>query len=226
MARDDIEAYFPAEFALSKGWRKSVNQRLKSVLKEISGGRFLEIGIGPKIRRNRFKLMHEFSIDYTGLDFQNVCNEREQELRSAGLRGDNIRFLPNRRGSYLYNIVRLHRSGEKFDLVYLDGHHTLYTDFPVAFACLPLLRRNSYIAFDDVRWRLADKEASRRLSNDNFYRSIYDFDLYEEDEKKERHIGLIIREYLLPYFDLQIVHDFSCPAWILLKAGHSWQFSK
>lgn len=219
----ELKKFFPEEFIPLKGWRGLTEKRLKLLLEKISTGKFLEVGMGPNVRLDRAKHIKELEISYTGLDYTDVCEMHKKSFIENNINGS-FRFVKNNRGNYLYNLIKLHRKKEKFDLIYVDGHHTMYIDFAAAMACLPLLKAGSYIAFDDVRWCLSEKELS--LKENPFYKSIYDFDLYEEDEKKDRHIGIIIKDYLLPYYNLSLVEELCCPGWLVLKAGSSWQFDK
>ena len=147
------------------------------------------------------------------MDFQDICDIHFNTLKDEGI--TDLEFVGNRVGTYLYNLIRLQRQGRKFDVIYLDGHHTMYTDFAAAFACIPLLKKGGVIAFDDVRWSLGEKE--KNLKNNEFYKDIYDFSLYEQHEKDEYHIEVIIEEYLIPMFNMEIHEKYSLPGWISLK---------
>jgi predicted O-methyltransferase YrrM len=141
-------------------------------------------------------------------------------IKEEGLPIEHLTYMGNDVGTYLYNLIRLKRYGKKYDLIYLDGHHTLYVDFAAAMACLPLLKPGGYFALDDVTWTLAKKEES--LKTNEFYSMLYDFSQYTEEEKQEPHIGLIIQEYLEPFFGLQRADEFSLPYWIVLRAPSNW----
>lgn len=213
ISQQQKEKYFPDKYELVKGHRLELENMLQNLLCEYKSGSFLEIGLGPRVRVKRAKLLKEMSISYTGLDFEAVCTTHAQTLADEGISG--LEFIGNRVGTYLYNLIRLQRESRKFDVIYLDGHHTMYTDFPAAFACIPLLKPGGVIAFDDVRWSLGVKE--KNLKESEFYKDIYDFSLYEQDEKDERHIEVIIKEYLIPMFGLEIYEKYSLPSWIALK---------
>jgi len=205
-----------------KGHRKTVSRNLMRLLDEIPGGRFLEIGIGPKFRLKRLQKLVDKNISYTGMDFEPVCKMHKDQVVENNLPDDNITYIDNRVGTYLYNLIRLKRSRRKFDLIYLDGHHTMYVDFPAAMAVVPLLADSGYFVLDDVTWTLARKEES--LAKSEFYQDIYDFNLYTEEEKREAHIKIIIDEYLIPEFGFEIVDKLSVPSWIVLRRkGKSWR---
>lgn len=49
-------------------------------------------------------------------------------------------FWENPSGTYLFNLIRLARNRETFDIVYLDGSHSIYVDLAAAIAAVRLLR--------------------------------------------------------------------------------------
>lgn len=199
--------------------RKGIQERLASILAQNRSGSFLEIGLGPKVRTERHRLIRDLGLSYTGLDFEAVCAMHAEALEAAGLRGPHLEFVPNSCGTYLYNLVRLKREGRGFDVIFLDGHHTLYTDMAAVFAVLPLLKPGSFFILDDVEFTLERKESD--LKNSEFYKSIYDFSQYTAEEKREPHIGVILYEYLLTMFNFDIVQKFSSSAWVVLRVPKS-----
>ncbi|QQN65482.1 hypothetical protein JIR23_07015 [Bradyrhizobium diazoefficiens] len=116
-------------------YRHSVQARLVQLLRQNPGCRFLEIGVGPTFRRERFKAINEFGIHYVGLDLQHVCAERRAD---AGITDRNITFMGNPSGTYLFNLIRLARNRETFDIIYLDGSHSIYVDLAAAIAAVRL----------------------------------------------------------------------------------------
>lgn len=52
--------------------RHSVHSRLLQILQN-PGCRFLEIGVGPTFRQERFRAIDDLGIHYVGLDFEHVC---------------------------------------------------------------------------------------------------------------------------------------------------------
>lgn len=195
--------------------RNNIQEKLVRAIRRKRGGQLLEIGLGPKVRIARHKVINKVGISYTGLDFKNVCEMHANKLKDKNLYTELVEFIPNECGSYLYNLVRLQREGRQFDLVYLDGHHTLLTDMAAAFAVLPLLKPGALFILDDVEFTLANKESD--LTRSEFYRSIYNFSDYTEDEKKEAHIGVILYEYLLPMYNFRMVKGLSSAAWVVLR---------
>lgn len=99
----------------------SVHARLVQLLRQHPECRFLEIGVGPTLRQERFRAINELGIQYVGLDFEHVCAERRADLAAAGIADRNITFLGNASGTYLFNLIRLARNRETFDIIYLDG---------------------------------------------------------------------------------------------------------
>lgn len=51
-----------------RAYRQSVHARLVQLLRQHPGCRFLEIGVGPTLRRERFRAISELDIQYVGLD--------------------------------------------------------------------------------------------------------------------------------------------------------------
>ena len=196
--------------------RQEINKNIEVLLEKFEIKSFLEIGLGPKLRPTRLQTIDRLGIRFTGLDFQEVCDMHDAERERLGIPRDRMRYLGNQTGTYLYNLIRLQREGAKFDFIYLDGHHTMYVDFPAAMACIPLLSPGALIAFDDVTWTLAEKEKS--LSSSEFYKSMYDFDIYTSDEKAETHIGVIANEYFRDLFGFEEIAPFSAENWKLLRA--------
>lgn len=49
-----------------RAYRQSVHARLVQILRQNPGCRFLEIGVGPTFRQERFRAMNELGIGYVG----------------------------------------------------------------------------------------------------------------------------------------------------------------
>lgn len=64
-----------------RAYRHSVHARLVKILRQHPGCRFLEIGVGPTFRQERFRAINDLGIHYGGLDFEHVCAERRADLR-------------------------------------------------------------------------------------------------------------------------------------------------
>lgn len=135
-----------------RAYRQSVHARLAQLLRQNPGCRFLEIGVGPTFRQERFRAIDELGIHYKGLDFEHVCAERRADLAAAGIVDRNITFLGNASGTYLFNLIRLARNRETFDIIYLDGSHSIHVDLAAAIAAVRLLRPSALFLFNDVRF--------------------------------------------------------------------------
>lgn len=153
-----------------------------------------------------------------GLDFERVCVQRRADLAAAGIADRNITFLGNGSATYLFNLIRLGRSRETFDIIYLDGSHSIYVDLAAAIAAVRLLKPGALFLFDDVRFcfgtrhliqstaEYADADATRQLT---------------EEEASEPHVTIIIRDYLIPLFSFEVERSWSDPDWIALRAPRS-----
>lgn len=147
------------------------------------GCRFLEIGVGPTFRQERFRANNEFGIQYVGLDFEHVCAERRADLTAAGIADQNIAFLGNPSATYLFNLIKLTRNRETFDIIYLDGSHSIYVDLAAAIAAVRLSRPGALFLFDDVRFcfgrrrsipttaQYADANEAKQLSEEEAQRT-------------------------------------------------------
>lgn len=135
-----------------RAYRQSVHARLVRILRRHPGCRFLESGVGPTFRQERFRAINDLGIHYVGLDFEHVCAERRADLAAAGIADRNIAFLGNSSGTYLFKLIRLARNREAFDIIYLDGSHSIYVDLAAAIAAVRLLRPGALFLFDDVRF--------------------------------------------------------------------------
>lgn len=201
-----------------RAYRQSVHARLVQILRHNPGCRFLEIGVGPTFRQERFRVINELGIRYVGLDFEHVCAQRQADLAAAGIADRNITFLGNPSRTYLFNLVRLTGNRETFDIIYLDGSHSIYVDLAAAVAAVRLLRPGALFIFDDVRFcfgkrhlvqstaQYADADESRQLT---------------EDEANEPHVMIIIRDYLIPLFSFDVERSWSDPDWIALRTPRS-----
>ncbi|MGY8669321.1 hypothetical protein Q3C01_44275 [Bradyrhizobium sp. UFLA05-109] len=198
-----------------RAYRQLVQSRLLHILREHPRCRFLEIGVGSTFRHDRFKTIDDLGIEYVGLDFEHVCAKRRADLAAAGIANRDIRFIGNIVGTYLYNLIRLARHRETFDIIYLDGNHSIYVDLAAAIASVRLLKPGALFLFNDVRCafgnrglihakgRYADREATKELT---------------EDEASEPHVMIIIRDYVIPLFGFAVERSWSDPNWIALRA--------
>lgn len=192
-----------------RAYQRFVENRLLHILRQNPGCHFLEIGIGRSFRQERFNTIDELRINYVGLDFEHVCAERRTRLSAAGIVNRNIRFWGNYLGTYLFNLVRLARHYESFDIIYLDGDHSLYVDFAAAIAAVRLLKPGGLFLFGDVRFAFGSRELAQPTKQ------------LTEDEANEPHVPIIIREYLIPLFNFEVEKSLSDPDWIALRAPTS-----
>lgn len=86
-----------------------------------------------------------------GLDFEHVCAQRRADLARMASPIETSHFWKSA-GTYLFNLVRLARNRETFDIIYLDGSHSIYGDLAAAVAAIRLLRPGALFLFDDVRF--------------------------------------------------------------------------
>lgn len=197
-----------------QAYRHSVHARLVQLLRQHPGCRFLEIGVGPTLRQERFRAINELGLQYVGLDFEHVCAERRADLAAAGIADRNITFLGNASGTYHFNLIRLARSRETFDVIYLDGSHSIYVDLAAAFAAVRLLRPGALFLFDDVRFCFGKRHLVQSTAQ---YADAHESRPLTEDEAHEPHVMIIIRDYLIPLFSFEVERSWSDPDWIALR---------
>ncbi|MGY4298646.1 SAM-dependent methyltransferase [Bradyrhizobium sp. i1.4.4] len=199
----------------SRAHRQLVHNRLLQIYHQSPGCRLLEIGVGPMFRLERFKTIDELGIHYVGLDFEHVCSECRADLTSAHIANRKIRFWGNRVGTYLFNLIRLARHRETFDIIYLDGNHSIYVDLPAAVAAVRLLKPGGLFLFDDVRFCFGSTDLIECTLQ---HAETQEAKNLTEDEANEPHVRIIIREYLIPLFGFEVAHSWSNPDWIALRA--------
>lgn len=188
------------------------------LLRQTPGYRFLEIGVGPTLRQERFRAINELDIRYVSLDFEHVCAQRRADLSRAGIADRNITFLGNPSGTYLFNLIRLARNREAFDIIYLDGSHSIYVDLAAAIAAVRLLRPGALFLFDDVRFSFGTRHLIQSTAQ---YADANEAKQLTEDEAGEAHVTIIIRDYLIPLFRFEVERSWSDPDWIVLRAPKS-----
>lgn len=162
-------------------YRHSVQARLIQLLRQNPGCRFLEIGVGPTLRQERFSAINELGIRYVGLYFEHVCAQRRADLAKARIADRNITFLGNASGTYPFNLIRLARNRETFDIIYLDGSHSIYVDLAAPVAAIRLLRPGALFLFDDVRFSFGRR---RLIPTTTQYADANEAGQLTEDEAK------------------------------------------
>lgn len=200
---------------------------IESFLNSRSNGAYLEIGLGEGPKIERLPILRKNGMKYVGVDFANVCAEHTRLIRKLGF-GDMIdsgaiTFWGNTTGTYNYNLLKMLRQGLQFDLIYLDGHHTLQIDLPAAILATTLLKPDGLFALDDIWWSLS-KVA--RLMHDNFnlwmyYKDAYELDRYEPEEIADQGMRAIVYEILIPHFGYRMVEALSNPGWVVLERAQT-----
>lgn len=197
-------------------------RHLQSILAQTAQGgssHFLEIGIGEHPRLARVKFMQQNNVRYTGCDFESVCVQHAGELKQAGLGLDHVRFVSNRVGTYAWTLFDLLQDGEAFDVIYVDGHHTFYVDFPAFILADLLLKPGGYLLVDDIQWTLEfmQNTMARRFAAWRFYRKMYDFSQYDLCQRKLPHIRMIVERVLIARLGYSKVEEYSPPEWWALR---------
>ncbi|MBL8158387.1 hypothetical protein JNK62_02560 [bacterium] len=189
----------PAIDTLADDPRGRKEDRICEILARIPGGKFLEVGIGEFPRAERFALMRDMDISYVGCDFESVCKSHEVELALKEIDQTRIRFAPNSTGTYAWTLFEMLKSGEQYEVIYIDGHHTFYIDLPAILLADRLLKPGGYLLLDDMQWTLSFLKANlkRSLSQWHFYRKIYNFSEYTEHQQSVPHIRMIAEELFL-----------------------------
>lgn len=139
-------------------------------------------------------------------------------LARAGIADRNITFLGNASGTYLFNLIRLARNRETFDIIYLNGSHSIYVDLAAAVAAMRLLRPGALFLFDDLRFCFGRR---RLIPTTTQYADANEAKQLTEDEAGEAHVTIIIRDYLIPLFGFEVERSWSDPDWIALRAPKS-----
>lgn len=150
--------------------------------------------------------------------FRPTAAERRADLAEAGIADRNITFLGNASGTYLFNLIRLARSRETFDVIYLDGSDSIYVDLAAAFAAVRLLRPGALFLFDDVRFCFEKRHLVQSTAQ---YTDADESRQLTEDEANEPHVMIIIRDYLIPLFSFEVEWSWSDPDWIALRTPKS-----
>jgi hypothetical protein len=196
---------------------------VKTFLGSRTNGAYLEIGLGGAPKMERLQILSDNRMKYVGVDFASVCEAHERAIRKAGL-GDMIdsgaiSFRGNATGTYNYSLLKLLRQGMQFDLIYLDGHHTLQTDLPAAILATTMLKPDGLFAVDDIYWSL--KKVARLMHDDfktwMFYKDAYELHRYEPEEIADNGMRAIVFDILIPHFGYREVEALSRPGWAVLE---------
>lgn len=199
--------------------RTGKEERIRDVFSRFPNGTFLEIGIGEYPRSDRFELLRKHNISYVGCDFASVCTSHQTELAIKNFGTERIRFAPNATGTYSWTLFEMLQRGEKYDVIYLDGHHTFYIDLPALLLADRLLKPGGYLLLDDMQWTLAFLKGNlkRSISQWYFYRRMYDFSQYSDKQQQLPHIRMIADELLLKNARYTKDDQLSLPYWWALQ---------
>jgi SAM-dependent methyltransferase len=192
---------------------------VKRIIASMNGGSFLEVGVGEFPRFDRFELMRIHGVSYVGCDFQSVCESHVRELSIKGTNTEDITFRSNFTGTYAWTLFEMLENDEKYDVIYIDGHHTFYIDLPAILLAHNLLKPGGYLLLDDMTWTLDFLKANmmRSLSQWYFYRSMYDFSEYTAAQRALPHIQMIADELLLKHHGYTKEQSLSLPSWWALR---------
>ena len=200
-------------------WGEIQENNLRTILAGTPGQAFLEVGIGSSPRIQRLRSMLANNVTYTGCDFSSVCERHKKILQQERINTGKMRFLSNRLGTYAWTLMELLRSGDQFDVIYLDGHHTFYVDLPAVMLCHFLLKPGGYFLLDDIFWTL--NFMKRQLYNMPgewfFYRKVYDFASYEDEQQSMPHIKMMAEATLIERLGYQKIEQYSTPGWWTLR---------
>ncbi len=199
--------------------RARKEEYVKKIISSMTGGSFLEVGIGEFPRYDRFELMRSHGVSYVGCDFESVCASHKRELSIKGTDTKGIAFQSNSTGTYSWTLFEMLRNDEKYDVIYIDGHHTFYIDMPAMLLAHDLLKPGGYLLLDDIPWTLDFLKANmmRSLSQWAFYRSIYDFLDYTPAQRALPHIQMVADELLIKRRRYTRDEALSLPNWWVLR---------
>ena len=199
--------------------RVSKEEHVKKIISSMSGGSFLEVGIGEFPRFDRFELLRAHGVSYVGCDFRSVCDSHMRELTIKGTDTRGITFLSNPTGTYSWTLFEMLKNDEKYDVIYIDGHHTFYIDMPAMLLAHDLLKPGGYLLLDDIPWTLDFLKANmkRSLSQWYFYHSMYDFSEYTPAQRALPHIQMVADELLLKRRGYTKDQAHSLPNWWVLR---------
>ena len=193
---------------------------IEKILSMHKGQSFLEIGIGSSPRIGRLKHVRLSDTKYTGCDFQSVCDKHRAILEKVGdIELCDIRFVANKVGTYSWNLFEMVKNNERFDVVYLDGHHTFYVDLPALVLGHYLLKPGGYYLVDDIQWTLDFMKGQLVNMFDEwlFYRRMYNFSDYTDIQKRIAHVDMMVKTILIDQHKYLKVEEYSSPYWCVLK---------
>ena len=207
----------------------SYDETIKLLVSKFQTKSFLEIGIGSGLNANRLFFFETNNVKYTGVDFKSTCESHQNRIIANNFNFKNIQYKDNICGSYVWTLYELVRLNNQYDMIYLDGHHTLYVDLPAAFLANLLLKPGGILLFDDIGWKLSDMKNmlnSYKHSNPEeyeFYEKIYTFDSdsknllgYTKEQQNENHV-LMIAELFLEKMNYNRLDEYCHDNWWTLQ---------
>ena len=203
-----------------ESYYNTAEEFMRLIFSQSKGQSFLEIGIGRMPNIKRLQLISQNNMRYTGCDFKDVCSTHERIIKkNKDIAFDKIRFLDNQVGTYSWTLFELLRKDEKFDIIYLDGHHTFYIDCPALVLAHFLLRPGGVFLLDDIEWTLQfmKKYLVTHIGEWNFYRKMYNFSQYDEDQQSLPHVGMMAETILLNRLGYSKIDEYSTPGWWALR---------
>lgn len=194
-------------------------QRIQEVIKMYSPSSFLEVGIGGEPVLSRMKIFNDKNIKYTGCDFQNVCDIHTEILKTEGISLNNITFIGNNEGTYCWNLFKMIEQNKKFDMIYIDGHHTFYVDFPTFVLCDYLLKDGGYLLVDDIKWTLDFMKGimGRFFWQWHLYKDAYNFNDYTKEQQTIPHMKMIAEKIMIEKKGYNKVIEWSTDGWYVLQ---------
>lgn len=180
---------------------------IQGLIRTHGGLTFLEVGLGPFPNVERMRLISQNNITYTGCDFEEVCKTHEALLSANSLSGLKVRLVSNRVGTYAWTLFDLMKTGEQFDLIYIDGNHTFYIDLPAFMIADCLIKPGGSILIDDIDFTLISllQDMISDFGTWNFYRLKYDFHQYETEQQGIPHIRKIVEDFLIPKLGYEMI---------------------
>ena len=165
--------------------------------------------------------MNAHNVSYTGCDWNMVCNKHKAKLKEKGIEADKLNFVTNSRGNYTWTLFELIEARRLFDVIYLDGSHTFYVDCPAAILAHHLLKSGGMLVLDDISWNLKDLASNMRRNFHEwyFYRRMYRFEEYTEEQQKKCHIRMIAEELMIKRLKYRKIEKYSIgdSVWTLEK---------
>lgn len=201
----------------------SKEDRIQNIIKKHCKTSFLEIGIGGEPIISRINLFNDLNISYTGCDFKKICQDHTTTLTNHGINQKNIMYLSNETGTYSWNLFDLMQKGEKFDIIYIDGHHTFYIDLPAFILSDCLLKPGGLLLVDDIEWTLefVKKVMGRFFWQWVLYKDTYNFKEYSMEQQNIPHIKMIAKKIMIEKFNYEKINEYSDDGWWALKKTHS-----